>query len=636
MRRMAPSSLNNEDTYSVDTEATPPLQANGEDSPSHQQLTIGASSSLSRQLSNSSPSPPWPYWSTAAELAQAGTVGAMTGLLVAVFKLSIEAVRLVCYGQDIWVYYPSFLFVVPMLGGMIVGLISWFGGPYPPGLRGTLQEVEEENHGGVNESGHSSAMSSVKIQGNFARKSTAAVVTLGTGCSLGPEGPCVELGMNVARASLQFAKNRSSLWLLTHPQTQNPNWHRVLLSSGAAAGVAAGFNAPIAGVFFALEIMQNAFQSMDRQQKEKADDDITNTNGANNNNNNESAPPQPQSTSSNSAMTTNPIITPILMASVISALISQDILGNHLIFKVSQGLAIQPSLSELPLYILLGAMSGLVAFAFSYSAKISQSFFAGEWGFEPVKDVMSSIPDPVKPAIGGLLCGLVGLAYPQILFFGYETLNPLLKSQAYLPITVILSLLGVKTIMTAVCAGSGLVGGTFAPSLFLGSMTGAAFRDGAARLLELLNGFSATLATTNAAGDGATLPPSTAMLSNFIEMLPIHDVHLSSVPAYAMVGAASVLASLFRAPLTATLLLFEVTRNYEVLLPIMASAGVASIISDILEDTFERRDEMQRRDFDPVSWGDLADGGDEDDDPSPLTNELPSFASSKHNMNGGG
>ena len=68
----------------------------------------------------------------------------------------------------------------------------------------------------------------------------------------------------------------------------------------------------------------------------------------------------------------------------------------------------------------------------------------------------------------------------------------------------------------------------------------------------------------------------------------------------------SVLAALFRAPLTASLLLFEVTRNYDVILPLMASAGVGSIVGDILEDRLERRDEMERRDRDPVSWGDLS------------------------------
>ena len=352
---------------------------------------------------------------------------------------------------------------------------------------------------------------------------------------------------------------------------EEQSWYRILLSSGAAAGVAAGFNAPLAGVFFALEIMQTAFESIDQQKKERNDE---------------------QGFQSPLSFTANTSITPILIACVLSALTAKAILGNQLIFQAAKGVYIQTPLTELPLYFMLGAMSGLISFIFTYTAKISQSFFAGEWGPEPVRATMSSCPDPVKPAIGGLLCGLVGLYYPQILFFGYETLNPLLKTQAYLPITVILTLLGAKTLFTALSAGSGLVGGTFAPSLFLGSMTGTVFRDGAAQVVKVFHSI-----------DASTIP----ILSTIIDTVPLPELQLASAPAYAMVGAASVLAALFRAPLTGTLLLFEVTRNYDVLLPIMASAGVASIVSDVLEDTWERRDEMLRRDKDPVSWGDLAD-----------------------------
>jgi H+/Cl- antiporter ClcA len=287
-----------------------------------------------------------------------------------------------------------------------------------------------------------------------------------------------------------------------------------LLSAGGAAGVAAGFNAPIAGVFFALEIMQNAFQSVDMQREEA---DLKNGVVA------------ASSSSTNALMTTNTSITPILIAAVLSAIVSQSILGNHLIFRFSQGLSIQESpLLELPIYLLLGVMSGTVAFVFSYTAKVSRSFFAGEWGAEPVRGVMSSLPDPLKPAVGGLLCGLVGLVYPQILFFGYETLNPLLKTQAYLPITLILSLLGLKTLMTAVSAGSGLVGGTFAPSLFLGCMTGAVFRNGAAQLIRTLNEL-----------DGASYP----IVSYMSHALPLQDLQLMPVGVYAMVGAGSVLAA---------------------------------------------------------------------------------------------
>jgi H+/Cl- antiporter ClcA len=485
-------------------------------------------------------------------------------------------VRSACYEQDLWVTYPKLLFVIPTLGGILVGLLLWLGGAFPPGLRGTLQEVDDDQFKD-NKDDNLSFRNQANIQGNFMRKSSAAVVTLGTGCSLGPEGPCVEIGMNSARSCLQLVKSRSSTLADSSTDANaQQSWNRILLSSGAAAGVAAGFNAPIAGVFFALEIMQTAFESIDNQKKNKD-----------------------ETFQASLSLTTNTSITPILIASVLSALISQSILGNHLIFKTAKGVFIQTPLTELPLFIMLGAMSGLVSFSFSYSAKISQAFFAGEYGAEPVRRVMSSMPDPVKPAIGGLLCGIVGLYYPQILFFGYETLNPLLKTQAYLPVTLILTLLGMKTLMTAISAGSGLVGGTFAPSLFLGSMTGAAFRDGASAVVKAVNSID---------------PSVHPVVSYILQTVPFPELQLATAPAYAMVGAASVLAALFRAPLTATLLLFEVTRNYDVLLPIMASAGVASIVSDILEDTLERRDEMQRRDKDPVSWGDLADGDVDSDD----------------------
>ena len=79
---------------------------------------------------------------------------------------------------------------------------------------------------------------------------------------------------------------------------------------------------------------------------------------------------------------------------------------------------------------------------------------------------------------------------------------------------------------------------------------------------------------------------------------------LADVQAYALVGAAGVLSALFRAPLTASLLLFELTRDYEVILPLMATAGVGSIVGDFVERAFQ---EEERRDRDSVSWGDLSD-----------------------------
>lgn len=182
---------------------------------------------------------------------------------------------------------------------------------------------------------------------------------------------------------------------------------------------------------------------------------------------------------------------------------------------------------------------------------------------------MGKLPTFYKPILGGLFCGGLGLLFPQILFFGYETLNTMLANSTAMSTGLILSLLAAKIIATAVSAGSGLVGGTFAPSLFLGGMTGAAFHN---------------------------------VIQSLFMMSHASPFALADVQAYALVGAAGVLSALFRAPLTASLLLFELTRDYNVILPLMATAGVGSVVGDWVERNFEEK----RRDRDSVSWGDLS------------------------------
>jgi H+/Cl- antiporter ClcA len=382
------------------------------------------------------------FRTTSVELVQAAIVGVLTGGSVGIFKLSIEAVRDVCYSRAFLVTYPWLRTLIPAAGGLAVGFLLLFGA-FPVGLRGTVKEVDEESkspYPGLN------IAAIVRKQLNLVRKSAAAVFTLGTGCSLGPEGPCVEIGMTVARAVIDVKKRRTSEQL---------SLNRLLLACGAAAGVAAGFNAPIAGVFFALEIMQNAFTSVQTERTESESKDSK----ANDNN----------------LISTGATITPILLASVLSALISRTLLGNHLVLELTT-YSLKTPLVELPLYLLLGCISGCVAFVFGFLANKAQALFSGDIGFPFLRRAMQSVPKPIKPVIGGLLCGFVGLSFPQILFFGYETLNSLLANNS-LPTTLLLALLAIKTIMTAVSAGSGLVGGTFAPSLFLGAMTGASFHN---------------------------------------------------------------------------------------------------------------------------------------------------------------
>ncbi|CAB9501631.1 Chloride channel protein CLC-e [Seminavis robusta] len=517
---------------------------------------------------------------TAYELTQSGFVGAITGLLVVAFKLSIEAVRSLFYEQDFLASHHSLLPLIPALGGAMVGLLLLSGGSFAPGLKGIVQQVDQEEQQQHPElsSSKNSIWDHLKVQADALRKSAAAIATLGTGCSLGPEGPCVEIGLNVARACTQLNKPITQSALDAQPDDESPDqnwkpvrgWNRILLSSGAAAGVAAGFNAPIAGVFFALEIMQKAFSSIDKDEPTTAERTTTTDKLSPN-------------LSSLLPMTAPNNIAPILLASVISALISQNFLGDHLALCFTH-IDLKTPLLELPLYLILGGLSGVVAAAFSESSKVSQQFFAGDFGLPQVRRFMSELPDAAKPVIGGLLCGLVGLVFPQILFFGYEAMNSLLKNNA-LPMNLALSLLVSKSVMTAVSVGSGLVGGTFALALFLGAMLGTAFQNGSVHLADTILNWSYA-STTTWHLDAMTMGAFTPMMHQLQQHAIPGALEIGSVPAYAMVGAASTLAALFRAPLTASLLLFEVTRNYDAILPLLASAGVASIVGELLEERF--------------------------------------------------
>jgi H+/Cl- antiporter ClcA len=357
------------------------------------------------------------------------------------------------------------------------------------------------------------------------------------------EGPSVEIGVNLSRSLTASMKNQIPTTNLSEVMKHN----RLLLSCGGAAGVAAGFNAPIAGIFFALEVIQGTFISISNTKKKVSSNNLDNNNNVldgriNVNGNNDA---DMVLNVNENLISTQGGISSIVLASVLAALISATLLGDELVFKVTE-YSLKTPLLELPLYLLLGSLCGVLAFVFSQLSNGSKQFFDGKLGPEPIRDSMSSIPSVVKPVIGGIFCGLVGIVYPQILFFGYETLNNLLAKTS-ISTELLLTLLAMKMITTSVASGSGLVGGTFAPSLFFGGMLGASFHN----VFEFL--FQST-------GDG-----------------------IADLPAYAMIGSASVLAALFRAPLTASLLLFECTREYEIILPLMASAGLASVVADVLE-----------------------------------------------------
>jgi H+/Cl- antiporter ClcA len=358
---------------------------------------------------------------------------------------------------------------VPTLGGVIVGLMRWRWQNFGPGISSLIAAAR-----GTQE------ISPIRP----VIKMVAASVSLGSGASLGPEGPSVEIGANLGMLlgqALRVSQERQQL----------------LLGAGAAAGLAAGFNAPIAGVFFALEVVLGT-------------------------------------TFATSAASV------VLLAAVVSALIAQIGLGGQPAFNLPAYEVRSPL--ELPLYIGLGVFASLVSIAYTRTMHWMQRLFKGE---VTGMTGMAQIPRELHPVIGGLCVGVVALKLPQILGVGYETVEAILRDVQF-SLPLLLTLLVVKLALTAISLGSGLVGGVFAPAMYLGAALGAAY--------------------------GKALPL----------VLPMFATSIAAPPAYAMVGMAAVLAASARAPLTAILLLFELTRDYRIVLPLMAAVGLSVWLLDQL------------------------------------------------------
>jgi H+/Cl- antiporter ClcA len=396
-------------------------------------------------------------------LLLAALVGGGAGLGVILFRLLIEVIHHVLLeglgaSASFWPIMP--LVLMPIVGGAMVGAIHWWLQDLGPGLSGLMVMVQSAQEIGP---------------WRPVAKAVAAVLSLGSGASLGPEGPSVEIGANVGvllGQVLQVSQERQQL----------------LLGAGAAAGLAAGFNAPIAGVFFALEvILGTSFATS--------------------------------------------AVSVVLLAAVLSALVTQIGLGGSPAFSLPMYEVRSPL--ELPLYLGLGLCASGVALAYTRLNQWMTQAFRGEFAS---LGWLGQVPRPLQPLLGGSILGLVALGLPQVLGIGYETIEAMLRDVDF-PLTLLLALLGAKLLLTAISLGSGLVGGLFAPAMFLGASLGAAY----GKILPLL--------------------------------LPWFASSIAAPPAYAMVGMAAVLAASARAPLTAILLLFELTRDYRIVLPLMAAVG---------------------------------------------------------------
>ncbi|KAF9587206.1 hypothetical protein IFM89_039565 [Coptis chinensis] len=361
------------------------------------------------------------------------------------------------------------ILLIPVTGGVVVGM-----------MHGLLEIIDQ-----IKQSRGSPRQGFDLFSGVFPTiKAIQAAVTLGTGCSLGPEGPSVDIGKSCANGFSEMMEN-------------NRERRIALVAAGAAAGIASGFNAAVAGCFFAIETVLRPLRA-------------------------ENSPP----------FTTAMII----LASVISSTVSNVLLGERPAFTVPTYEL--KSAAELPLYLILGMLCGIVSVAFTRLVTWFTKFF------EFIKERFG-LPAVVCPALGGLGAGMIALRYPGILYWGFTNVDEILhtgKTASAPGIWLLTQLAAAKVVATALCKGSGLVGGLYAPSLMIGAAVGAVFGGSAA---ELIN--------SAIPGNAAVAQPQ----------------------AYALVGMAATLASVCSVPLTSVLLLFELTKDYRILLPLMGAVGLA-------------------------------------------------------------
>jgi len=362
--------------------------------------------------------------------------------------------------------------LMPALGGLIVGPLIYFF-------------AREARGHGVPE-----VMIAVITRNSIIRpvvvlvKSLASAFSISTGGSVGREGPIVQIGAAIA----------STFGQLLHVR---PARLKTLVGCGVSAGIAATFNAPIAGTLFSLELIVSDF-----------------------------------------GLTS---FTPILVSAVAATAISRHFHGNITEFALPQFTMV--SLWEFGLYLILGLIAGGVGFFFS------QSLYRADDIFEKTR-----IPQWIRPVFGGLLVGIIALIYPHIMGVGYDTIRVLFDGQLTLKIMLLLVVL--KILATAVTIGSGGSGGLFAPSLFIGAMLGGAFGTIVNRLL----------------------PDMTA-----------------SVGAYALVGMAAVNGACTLAPLSAIIILFELTNEYGIILPLMFTVVMATFVSRKLSSESIYTEKLRRR-----------------------------------------
>jgi chloride channel protein, CIC family len=303
-------------------------------------------------------------------------------------------------------------------------------------------------------------------------KTLASILTLGAGGSLGREGPVVLLGGGLGSAVGQALRLK-------------PEWLTTLVAAGSGAAIATAFNAPITGVFFAMEIVLIQFSTRS--------------------------------------------FALVAIACVTAAQVSGLVKGGPS-FPIPAYQLNNPW--EILLYIGLGVIITLLARIY-----VKVIYGSEAWGAR-----IKAVPTWIKPAMGGIAFGAVAIFLPRTLGGGHHTITDALAGN--LGIGMLALLLVGKLFTIGLTSGSGWPGGVFTPALYLGSMAGGIYGWGASALLP-----------------GIVPQPG----------------------AYAVVGMAAMIAGATHAPLTAMMLIFEVTGDYRIALPAMVACGISAVFSQRMD-----------------------------------------------------
>jgi CIC family chloride channel protein len=383
-------------------------------------------------------------------------IGIFSGIAVVCFRIAIEFTRFSFLGSSL---APSALRVLlaPTLGGLAVAAL-------------VLRVFPEARGSGVNQT-----KAAVYVRNGYIpfsaviAKFVTCALAIGSGHSLGPEDPSLHMGAGIASAigrRLKFSQSKI----------------RLIAPVGAAAGLAAAFNAPISAVLFVIEEVIGTWSAG--------------------------------------------VLGAVVLAAVSSVITMRSFLGRESLFRVPPFQLAHAG--EVLAYVVLGIVGGIASLGFLKWIAYAR----------PRLQTLPTWTQYFQPAAAGLMIGVIGIKFPQVLGAGYAVIDEAMHGQFTWKLLIVLA--GLKILATGLSFLSGTPGGMFAPSLFVGAMLGGAVGSIEQHFFPALTG---------------------------------------TIGTFALVGMGTFFAGFLRVPITSVFMVIELSGNYTAILPVMISTLVAYLIS---------------------------------------------------------